>query len=159
MDAQRDFGKYLRFERELRQVPLTEVAAATKIPKRTLELLEAGAWDLLPAEIFVRGFVKSYARHLGLPQDEASDRYAATVVTVEQEEERLGIESVGEAAAEVSTRRHFGLALFVIILLIIVTITFSLLWGGGANADSQASLQSVPSSPLRAFFASLTGLG
>lgn len=124
-------------------MPLGEVAAATKIPVRTLQLLEAGSWDDLPAEIFVRGFVKSYASYLGLPEDEAYGRYNDVVATVKTEEERRTTEAVGEAAAEVSTRRHFGLALFVIILLIIVTITFSLLWGGGANADTQASLSPV----------------
>ncbi len=126
-------------------MPLGEVAEATKIPVRTLELLENGSWDDLPAEIFVRGFVKSYARHLGLPESEAYGRYNDVVSTLKTEEERRTTEAVGEAAAEVSTRRHFGLALFVIILLIIVTITFSLLWGSGANADTQASLGTPPS--------------
>ena len=145
MDAQRDFGQYLRTERELRQVHLMEISAETKIPIRTLEALESGEWDSLPAEVFVRGFARSYARFLGLPQAEVLDRYAATVDDVRREEDRRTTEAVGEAAAEVSTRRHFGLALFVIILLIIVTITFSLFWGGGANADSQAAV--TPSLP------------
>ena len=78
-DEQRAFGSYLRAERELRQIPLEEVAAATKIPAHSLELLEQGAWDQLPAEIFVRGFVRSYARHLGLPRREAEGRYRELV--------------------------------------------------------------------------------
>ena len=138
-------------------MPLGEVADATKIPKRTLQLLESGAWEDLPAEIFVRGFVKSYARHLGLPETEAYGRYNDTVAALRTEEERRTTESVGDSAAEVSTRRHFGLALFVIILLIIVTITFSLLWGGGANADTQASL--LPAASEAAQAASSNPLG
>ncbi|MBW2732331.1 MAG: helix-turn-helix domain-containing protein [Deltaproteobacteria bacterium] len=139
MNAQRDFGKYLSCERELRQVPLAEVAEATKIPKRTLELLEAGEWEDLPAEVFVRGFVRSYAQHLGLPEGEATARYSQVVSEVEQHEASRVLEEVGDAASEVSSRPHFGLALFVIILLIIVTITFTLIWGSGANANTQAN--------------------
>lgn len=139
MNAQREFGEYLRGERELRQVPLREVASATKIPLRTLENIEEGEWDDLPAQVFVRGFVRSYARHLGLPEEEADRRFNATVSHGKRlEEAKLTVE-VAEAEADFGPRRRFGLALFVIILLIIVTITFSLLWGSGANADIQAS--------------------
>lgn len=149
-DAQRNFGRYLRAERQLRQIPLREVAGATKIPVRTLELLEGGSWGDLPAEVFVRGFVRSYARHVGLPEGEAFGRYSDVVSLVRREEETRAIEAVGEAAAEVSTRRNFGVALFVIILLIIVTITFSLIWGTGANTSAQSSLDPSVDRPARA---------
>ena len=95
MNAQRDFGKYLRSERELRQVPLAEVAEATKIPQRTLEQLEAGEWEALPAEVFVRGFVRSYARHLGLPDGEATARYTQALSDVERREAARVLEEVG----------------------------------------------------------------
>jgi cytoskeletal protein RodZ len=140
MNAQWDFGQYLRRERELRQVPLSEVAAATKIPVRTLEYLEVGSWDELPADVFVRGFIRSYARHLGLPEREANARYSAAVEQVDAEEADLNTEAVGDSAAEVGSRRHFGVALFVIILLIIATITFSLLWGSAATPEARAAV-------------------
>lgn len=128
-------------------MPLAEVAEATKIPTRTLEWLEAGNWDELPAEVFVRGFVRSYARHIGLPEAEATTRYGQVVADVERREASRVLESVGEAASEVSSRPHFGLALFVIILLIIVTITFSLIWGSGANANTQADGSPISKTP------------
>ena len=71
----RQFGSALKGERELRQIPLAEVAAETRIPRRTLELLESGAWSELPAQVFVRGFVRSYARCVGLPEDDTVERY------------------------------------------------------------------------------------
>src|SRR5262249_25294870 len=42
-----------------------------------LERLEAGKLDGLPAEVFVRGFVRSFARCVGLDEGEALRRYAA----------------------------------------------------------------------------------
>ena len=62
------FGEYLKHERMARNVSLTDLAQATKIPLRTLERLEAGDAEALPAPVFVRGFVKAYARHLKLDE-------------------------------------------------------------------------------------------
>jgi cytoskeletal protein RodZ len=128
----------LRKERELRQIPLSEVARSTKIPLRTLESLEDGSWDNFPAEVFVRGFVKSYARHVGLVVDETCQRYIEVLEARRKSEEV--IQPVGEAASEVGGKRRFGVALFVLILLIIATITLSIIWRRGASADTQASL-------------------
>lgn len=143
MNVKQDFGHYLRTERELRQVPLDDIAQATKIPVDSLHALEEGHWDILPAEIFVRGFVRSYARHLGLSEDETFQHFRSTLNQMREEADHAEIEAVGDSASEaVSTRRSFGVALFVIILLIIVTLTFSLLWSSGSNAASHASASS-----------------
>lgn len=56
---------------------LDDVAKVTKIQPRILERLEAGKLDGLPAEVFVRGFVRSFARCVGLDEREALRRYAA----------------------------------------------------------------------------------
>jgi cytoskeletal protein RodZ len=138
MDAKQDLGSYLCAERQLRQISLREVAEATKIPLHSLELLERGCWDELPGEVFLRGFVCSYARHLGIAE-EAYDRFHQAQVLTERREAARS-EPVGEAATAVGTRQRFGLALFVIILLIIVTITFSLVWGVGPHASAYASV-------------------
>jgi len=148
MQERHAFGNYLRRERELRQIPLSEVAAATKIPLRALQSLEDGAWDDLPAEVFVRGFVRSYARHVGLPPEDACRRFSATAAELRHRTAVREVESVGESATDVGGRRRFGLALFVIIILIIATITLSLLWRRGASAETHsASLDSGISTP------------
>lgn len=136
MEEQRAFGNYLRAERELRQIPLAEIASATKIPLYALECIEHGKWEQLPADVFVRGFIRAYARHIGMPPDEACGRYADA-----QEKKRkreIIVEPVGDAASDVGGQSRFGVALFVIILLIIATITLSLIWRSGASADIQA---------------------
>jgi transcriptional regulator with XRE-family HTH domain len=63
-------GEFLRRERELRHISLDEVAARTKISRRYLEAIEAGRYERLPGETFVRGFIRSYAQSVGLdPED------------------------------------------------------------------------------------------
>ena len=55
-------GQFLRSEREIRQLSLEELAQTTRIPLRSLQLLEDDRLDNLPGDVFVRGFVKSYAK-------------------------------------------------------------------------------------------------
>ena len=62
---------WLRQGRAQRAMSLDDVAKVTKIQPRILESLEAGRFDSLPADVFVRGFVRSFARCVGLDPAEA----------------------------------------------------------------------------------------
>ena len=61
-----NFGTVLREARERRQVSLAQVASQTKVSVSSLQLLEAGKLADLPHETFVRGFIRSYARSVGV---------------------------------------------------------------------------------------------
>jgi transcriptional regulator with XRE-family HTH domain len=69
------FGEELRREREIRGISLKEIADATKISKRFLEAIERNDHRTLPAPVFTRGFVREYAKYLGLNVDEIVNRY------------------------------------------------------------------------------------
>lgn len=57
-------GEALRSTRERRGLSIDEVARETRISPRFLEALEAEAFDELPAPVYVRGFLRSYANYL-----------------------------------------------------------------------------------------------
>jgi len=67
--AKGNFGERLKRERELREVTLEEITAATRIGSRFLEALENEEWNKLPGGVFNRGFVRSVARYLGLDEE------------------------------------------------------------------------------------------
>ena len=69
------FGEDLRREREIRGISLKEIADATKISKRFLDAIERNDHKTLPAPVFTRGFVREYARYLGLNSEEMVNRY------------------------------------------------------------------------------------
>jgi cytoskeletal protein RodZ len=69
------FGEELRREREIRGISLKEIADATKISKRFLDAIERNDHRILPAPVFTRGFVREYAKYLGLNADEMVNRY------------------------------------------------------------------------------------
>jgi cytoskeletal protein RodZ len=66
-------GEYLRGQRLLRGIGLDELAAVTRIPRRSIERLEAGDFDTQP-DGFARGFVRAVATALGLDPDDAVSR-------------------------------------------------------------------------------------
>jgi len=59
-------GVMLRHAREARGESLAEVAQALKLSVRQLDALESGRHEALPGPAFVRGFLRNYARHLGI---------------------------------------------------------------------------------------------
>jgi hypothetical protein len=63
-------GQILRQERELRNIPLDRIEAATRIRAAQLRAIEDDRLDALPAEAYARGFVRTYAEYLGLNGDD-----------------------------------------------------------------------------------------
>lgn len=59
-------GKLLKKERETRNISLDEISAFTKIKEHHLKSIEEDKYELLPAAIYVKGFLKTYAQYLAL---------------------------------------------------------------------------------------------
>ena len=74
-----NFGSYLKHERELRGVPLEEISKITKIHIRFLEALEDNRFDELPGEVFIKGYIRSYANLIGSDVDEMLNSYEESI--------------------------------------------------------------------------------
>lgn len=72
---QETLGQYLRKERESRQIPLPELSRTTRISFPFLKALEEDNLDFFSQHEFIPGFLKLYARHLGLDAQEVLLRY------------------------------------------------------------------------------------
>jgi len=59
-------GELLRQEREKKKLSLIDLSKQTRIRQQYLEALENNDFDLLPSAIFVKAYIKSYARILAL---------------------------------------------------------------------------------------------
>jgi cytoskeleton protein RodZ len=69
------FGDRLKKEREQRGITLDDISLTTKIGTRLLRALEEEKFEQLPGGIFNKGFVRAYARHVGLDEDQAVADY------------------------------------------------------------------------------------
>jgi len=71
-------GEVLRSAREAHGYSLVDVAQALKLTQRQVEALETERFDLLPGAAFARGFLRNYAKLLGLNPDPLIQSLAQT---------------------------------------------------------------------------------
>jgi cytoskeletal protein RodZ len=68
-------GDYLKQARKKKGLSLEKVASQTRIQEHHLQALEAEDFGNLPAKVFAKGFVRSYAKALGLDEEEALQHF------------------------------------------------------------------------------------
>lgn len=68
-------GSYLKSAREARGLDLRDAAQQTRISIGYLKAIEEEDFSKLPGAVFVKGFLKNYARYLQLPEDEVMQRF------------------------------------------------------------------------------------
>lgn len=69
------FSRWLKQERELRDLAPEEIAAATKLTLGVIEALESGEEGRMPPRAYVVGYLRSYAAAAGLDADEVVLRW------------------------------------------------------------------------------------
>ena len=83
-------GEKLRQAREERGISISEVAEQTRISSLYLKSIEDDNYKPLPGGIFNKGFVKAYAKYVGIDEQEALQDYARLVAQNESEAEETG---------------------------------------------------------------------
>ena len=146
------FGARLKKEREQRGVTLDDIALSTKIGKRFLQALEDEHFEQLPGGIFSRGFVRAYARHLGIDEEQAIADYlsATTPSSIEQTPQTPQNDLPVELAQQLEDREsdraaRVPWALFASLLLI-VALGFAL-WGFHSREKGK---RNNPAAPVQA---------
>lgn len=74
-------GEKLRQAREARGVSISEVAEQTRISALYLDRIENDDYRTLPGGIFNKGFVKSFAKFVGVDENEALQDYAELIAS------------------------------------------------------------------------------
>jgi cytoskeleton protein RodZ len=72
-------GEKLRQAREERGISISEVAEQTRISSLYLKSIEDDNYKPLPGGIFNKGFVKAYAKYVGIDENEALQDYARLI--------------------------------------------------------------------------------
>ncbi|MDT3777073.1 DUF4115 domain-containing protein [Nitrospira sp. MA-1] len=118
-------GGLFRQTRERQRLSLEQIASKTRIQQRHLQAIEEEDFASLPAKVFVKGFVRSYARSLGLDEDNALQLFLTTSSDFydRTQEEQQHIQVTLQAAH----RKRFNWNLVVILFLAIGGVLFYLL--------------------------------
>jgi Helix-turn-helix domain/RodZ C-terminal domain len=134
-------GPTLREARNRRKVELSEVEAATKIRVRYLQAIENEEWDALPGGAYTRGFIRTYASHLGLDGDRLADDYRRATEPSGGDRVPKRVEPVPTGARRPRSRFSGRLAIVAVFaLLVAVLIGIGLAGGddGGESSTGQA---------------------
>lgn len=118
------FGEWLKRQRELREISLREVSDTTKINLRYLEALEQNRFSALPAPVFARGFLREYARYVGLDPDEVLNYYDAA----QQEQEPESPAGPRPRRLHSSTQWLYGLVLTLAVVGLFAVVAATSFW-------------------------------
>jgi cytoskeleton protein RodZ len=138
------FGEWLRRQREMREISLRDIADRTKISLRYLEAMEQDRFDILPAPIFAKGFLREYARYVGLSPDEVVNHYLSVQNPQEGSEEGRKEETrSGRERARKTRGWTWGLFLLLAGALLLALVAV-IVWAQKRHDDSSMQLQSPP---------------
>jgi cytoskeletal protein RodZ len=118
-------GGFFQHARKRQGLSLDQIASQTRIQQQHLQAIEEEDFASLPAKVFTKGFVRSYARSLGLDEEEALQLFLTSSSSfyerTQQEQQHVQIK------LEAAHRSRFNWNLVLILFLVIGGALFYLL--------------------------------
>ena len=125
-----EIGNSLRETRLRQSLDFPELEHATKIRAKYLRALEDERFELLPSHTYVKGFLRSYAEHLGLDGQLYVDEYNSRYV-IGDDEAPLSTRRVPAAKRRRSDRRESNVVLLALTSIALVTALVIAAWRFG----------------------------
>jgi cytoskeleton protein RodZ len=146
-------GEFFKQVRETKGLTIDEVASKTRIRTDFVKALEEGNFAKLPDQVFARGFVRSYARSLGLDEDDAIQRFSQSsgaYYDKQGERERLKVRQAEEDRKRKANRKAVAIAIGIAILTLIFLLSReqSSLLVRRTSSDSPASTPKRTAPPV-----------
>ncbi|SDB47813.1 cytoskeleton protein RodZ [Desulfonatronum thiosulfatophilum] len=132
----KELGKMLKDERLRQGLEISEVMERTKISRMNLEAIEEGNENALPHPVYAKGFVKNYAKFLGMDADKMGNALARIYIA----EDDLDYDDLALADTEKLPPVNHGLPRVVSYLIVLLLLVFI---GAGAAWFFQDNLRSV----------------
>ncbi len=106
-----EFGDKFRKAREKKGISFDDASNVTKIGTRMLQAIEEENFERLPGGVFNKGFIRAYAKHLGLNEEDAITAYLACVQKAEADAyQALEPESSAESRPDARRKRRSAAA-------------------------------------------------
>jgi cytoskeleton protein RodZ len=136
-------GETLREARHHRKASLEDASRATKIKIETLEELESGDFNSLPAATYTRGFLKLYAEFLGLDGAAVVETYLKSQGGLRRQ--GLHVETEAQIRARKPRELQLPIAAVVRIVAVLTAVVILVMlvhhfWGRRAPSAKPASL-------------------
>jgi cytoskeletal protein RodZ len=143
-----EIGNSLREARMRRQIDFPQAEASTKIRGKYLRALEDEQFELLPAETYVKGFLRTYAEYLGLDGQLYVDEYNSRFVTGEEYEARRHARRSTARLQRRSRRTETTVVLIALAAIAILTVIVISAWtSSNGNAPTKAQRTTAAKTP------------
>ncbi len=152
-------GEYIKRERELREVTLESVHEATRVSMKFLVALEADNYEALPHPTFVKGFMKSYAKCLGLDETEVVLRYEMYLRDISKQEGPVTYKEWGSPPKSAATLKGSRVVQILVAVGVVVIVIFYLLSSRKGVNETLAPVASVNEADTPAILAEDEGVG
>lgn len=123
-----EIGNTLREARVRRKLTLQQAEEDTKIRVKYLQAMENEDFDIMPGDAYVKGFLQTYARYLGLEPAIILDEYRSRGVAPQEHQPFGGVSVIGKPR---SHRRRNTLAFVAVACLLVLAVIYVLGLNGG----------------------------
>jgi cytoskeletal protein RodZ len=137
-------GEEFRAAREARRLSLSDVSEQIHIRTVYLQSLEDEEWSAIAAPVYVRGFIRTYARFLGLNGEHAVAEFNASIGAQAKVEEHLVVSASGRRPS-VWLWVASGVAVLLVAFVIYSYVQFQ--QNGGTSDAASTSVSSAAGSP------------
>jgi cytoskeleton protein RodZ len=144
-----EIGNSLREARVRRSLDFADAELATKIRGKYLRALEEEQFSLLPAQTYVKGFLRTYAEYLGLDGQLYVDEYNSRFVSGADEHEPRTRRSNARPQQR-ARRSELNIVLIALAVIAVLTVIIFSAWragGGGSHAAQKTPRTTRPTKP------------
>ena len=119
-------GRILRNAREAKGLSVREVADSLHLRPSIVMAIEEGDYRQVPGELFLRGYVKSYARHMSLNEDPLLASLDEELGVFREADDQKSVEHpLDQIERAKGRRRKWALSLVVILFLLAAGLVFT----------------------------------
>jgi cytoskeleton protein RodZ len=145
-----EIGSSLKEARLRQSVDLNEAEAATKIRAKYLRALEDERFEILPAQTYVKGFLRAYADYLGLDGQLYVDEFNSRYVPGDDELAALRVRR-SPATSSAHRRVESGVLVLALAGIAVAAALVAVAWKWGGNEpDRIANLGGTRTQPSTA---------
>ncbi len=141
-----NLGRELQSKREQLGYSLKDVAEQTRIRKVYLESMEQGQFEALPGQAYITGFVRVYARHIGLDSDDFLARLNAPQETDKVQSPEFNPDDKAPDTPEAQPPSGRGWGVFVlsfVVVLVLGSLFYFMLISFDSGSPTEGSAKDV----------------
>jgi cytoskeletal protein RodZ len=139
-----EIGNSLREARVRRGIEFAQAELATKIRGKYLRALEEEHFEVLPAETYVKGFLRTYAEYLGLDGQLYVDEYNSRFVIGEEQTEARARRSAARPQRKQHRRIETNVVLVALAAIAILTVIVISAWKASGGKPTTPPRKAAP---------------